>query len=119
MTAQEQNTVIAQIVGWENIKWTSGQHSYSVWVGPEMFFLRDKPDHDFNQFVYQVPNYTADLNLCYELENHLIKLGKKFWLIYLDELELCGDRVHAKAHFKTKAFLRTLGKYVETPEKYK
>ncbi len=111
MIAERQNRVIAEILGWEYIEWTRGQQKYGVWVSPNMYFNRANPDHELNQFTYQIPNYTADLNLCYELENHLIKLGTKFWLTYLEELILCGDPVHAKPHFKTKAFLRTLGKY--------
>lgn len=114
-----QNQTIATILGWEYIEWTRGQQKFGVWVSPEMTFNRDNPDYEYNHFVYWVPNYESDLNLCYQLEEHLIKLGKNYWSIYLDELELCGDPVHAKAHFKTKAFLRTLGKYSEAPEKTK
>lgn len=51
------------------------------------------------------------LNLCYQLEEHLIQLGKNNWLSFLEEIILVGDPVHCKPAGKVKAFLRTVGRF--------
>ena len=58
-------------------------------------------------------NWAGCLNLCFELEEYLISLGGNKWNNYMAEINLVGHDIHCRPGGKTKAFLKTVGKWVD------
>ena len=100
MKPKQQRIAIAKICGLKNIRqenhWRMGDHLV----------------HGNGTIV---PNYLNDLNAMHEAEKDIFSLQHS-WDKYLDNLyDLCGadNMVHATATQRAKAFLQTLGKWIE------
>jgi hypothetical protein len=73
-------------------------------------------DEPVTKYTAPLPDYLNDLNACHEMEKALGPFGTKLWHDYTMLLGgiMAGEQVHAAAAQRCEAFLRTIGKWVES-----
>lgn len=110
MTTEAQRIAIAEACGWKQVR-------DGIFVGP------DKTPHS------HLPNFLYDLNAMHEAEK-VLQSQCRYWPDYICELgemfrfhdlksdtarENISQAIHATAAQRAEAFLRTVGKWEETP----
>ena len=95
MTDEQINIAIAESLGWKLL-------ANNRWTRPCGFYA-------------DLPNYTADLNACHELEKTLEGMNQISYLAKLHENNhYCSwGGTCATARQRCEAYLRTLGKWIE------
>ena len=116
MSDQEINIAIAEACGWVNCIFPS-QDEYHFLTDLELGRAMGKAvGRNFclhrDGLHYPLPDYCIDLNAMHKAEK---MLNKEQWVAYGKELSRLGvfPMVHATAHQRAEAFLRTLEKWEE------
>lgn len=134
MTKEQMRIAIAEACGWERWQTHSGfvmlikprddkQRAYWLKCGDTVVL-----NAPIDKISKEAPNYTEDLNACFEMENTLQK-ECKYWPHYIDELAKLfrfafpnqaetnwSQMCHATAAQRCEAFLRMKGLWTE-PER--
>lgn len=107
MTDEQINIAIAESLGWKQCQHCA-THGLKAWRYPTDDGCTDT-----------LPNYTADLNACHELEK-TVMLNSHTRLNYLSWLGWENDYastvfacVHSTASQRCEAYLRAIGKWIE------
>jgi len=106
MNPEQQRIAIAKACGWTNIGWNG---VYQDWLGSRPNEGRD---------TYPIPDYLNDLNAMHEAEKTL-NVSDEQITYWQNTLQLVCDRhntitLMATAAQRAEAFLRAIGKWVET-----
>jgi len=111
MTDEQINIKIAELCGWGFKQRFLGE-PYST--APKEMTAKLDPAH-WNRNLYELPNYTADLNAMHEAEKRLTDIDDR--LLYDKALAetTSGFTYHATARHRAEAFLRVLGQWEEAP----
>jgi len=125
MTPEKQRIAIAEACGWKWAKWGEPPGEANRFLLPPSFEYKgsmlpcEKPSHGTPVSLTDIPDYLNDLNAMHEAEKVLtVRQSKDYW----DELASMVPRnqgmfgvLHTSASFRAAAFLRTIGKWDETP----
>lgn len=105
MTQEQQRIKIAEACGWKFKQVFLGE---PYGTAPKHLAAKLDPAH-WNRELYELPNYTADLNAMHEAEKRLTDIDD--WMIYDKALAetTSGFTYHATASHRAEAFLRVLG----------
>lgn len=101
MKPEEIRIAIAEACGWTDVK--------SSWQGQQCFGYENKTDGH----VTRVPDFTNDLNACFEMEEMLTPEQKKAYRKTLADICRRDGNIFATAGQRCEAFLRTVGLWRE------